>query len=86
MQSTIFGALIAVSLVSTAAAQGTETEVLKLTVARKPSIEGLKVFGEPRVELDVGRNPSHTREPRVQVVVQIGIVVAFVTIFHLGKC
>ena len=54
MQSTIFGALIAVSLVSTAAAQGAETEVLKLTVARKPSIEGLKVFGEPRVELEVG--------------------------------
>ena len=54
MQSTIFGALIAVLLVSTAAAQGAETEVLKLTVARKPSIEGLKVFGEPRVELEVG--------------------------------
>ena len=54
MQCTIAGALIALSLTQIAVAQGTRTEVLKLTVSREPSIEGMKVFGGRGLELEVG--------------------------------
>ena len=54
MKCTIAGALIALSLTQIAVAQGTQTEVLKLTVSREPSIEGMKVFGGRGLELEVG--------------------------------
>lgn len=56
MQSTIFGALIALSCAQVAVAQdaGAVSEVVKLTVTRQTSIQGLKVFGQSGLELEVG--------------------------------
>ena len=56
MHCTIAGVWFTVSMlsVSVAVAQGPVSEVVKMTVARKASIKGLKTFSQPGVELEVG--------------------------------
>ncbi|MEC7726992.1 MAG: hypothetical protein VYD05_15825 [Planctomycetota bacterium] len=54
MQCTIAGVWFAASMLSVVVAQGPVSEVVKMTVARKASIKGLKTFSQPGVELEVG--------------------------------
>ena len=54
MHCTIAGVWFTVSMLSVAVAQGPVSEVVKMTVARKASIKGLKTFSQPGVELEVG--------------------------------